>query len=410
MRKINYGFDIAKTVAIRQTGRNTCFLGCGAINQIDGILEGYKNKGIEKFLVCTSHTAYAKCGAWDPCLEAFEKHGIEFVHYDGCVPNPTHTSVDEGVAMGKELGAQAVLAIGGGSPIDAGKSMAILLHEEHQDNNAEELCDFAFDVKGALPIVAINTTHGTGTEVDRFAVVSNLDKKIKPALAYDCIYPEVSINDPEIMVSLTQEQTLFTSLDALNHVNEAATTICTSPYCIMLAREVLDLIHHYLPISLKDPSDLEAKYFLTYAAMVAGICFDIGVLHLTHALEHPLSALKPELYHGEGLCMLLPSVNKVIYPFVGETLADIYANILPGYTGKPEEAETFAKDLEQWLKEMGCTNKLKDHGFGVDDIPELMLSGKCTAGLWDLAPCWGDGKPDPIVCEKIFEESMDWMN
>ena len=147
----------------------------------------------------------------------------------------------------------------------------------------------------------VNITHGTGTECDQFAVVSILEGEqhpYKPALATGVIYPDYAIDDVRSMLSLTPDMIRFTSIDALNHVMEASTTIVATPYSQTLAKEVCYLVHRYLPVALKDPKDLRARYWLTYAAAIAGMSFDESLLHLTHALEHTLSAYVPTLAHG----------------------------------------------------------------------------------------------------------------
>ena len=166
--------------------------------------------------------AYIKTGAWDYVEKALKNNQIEYTNYAKVTPNPTTVAIDEATAQAKDFGAKAVIAIGGGSPIDTGKSVAILL--EYPNNTAEELYEFKFSPEKAVPIVAINLTHGTGTEVNRFAVATLPSKNFKPAIAYDCIYPTYSIDDPQLMSKLSANQTLYTAIDAINHVVEAATT------------------------------------------------------------------------------------------------------------------------------------------------------------------------------------------
>lgn len=385
--------------------RNTCFLGVGAIKKIDSICKKLKLSGISKMLVITGRGAYKKTGAWDHCVAAMEKHGIDYVLYDKVTPNPTVVQIDEAVALGKTIGARAVLAIGGGSPIDAGKSAAILL--DYPEHSATELYEFSFTPDRAVPVVAVNLTHGTGTEVDRFAVASILDKEFKPAIAYDCIYPLYAIDDPALMTGLSPEQTRYVSIDACNHVIEAATTqMFRSPYSIMMASETIRLVDKYLPIVEKDPTNLEARYYLLYASMIAGICFDNGLLHLTHGLEHPLSAVKPELTHGLGLAMLLPSVVEACWPAVPEILHSILAPLLPhDLPACASKAADAADAVEQWLFRMGVTHKLADEGYSEADVANLVRLTRETpslGGLLDLAPV----KATPEVVEKIYRDSL----
>lgn len=121
--------------------------------------------------------------------------------------------IEEAVEMDKSFGAQAVIGIGGGSPIDTAKSVAVLL--EYKDKNARELYEQKFAPEKAVPIIAINLTHGTGTEVDRFAVATIPEKNYKPAIAYDCIYPLYSIDDPQLMTKLDKTQTVAVTIDVL---------------------------------------------------------------------------------------------------------------------------------------------------------------------------------------------------
>ena len=383
--------------------KTTCYFGVGALSKIKDIAEESKKKGINKTIVITDEVAYNITGAKAAVEEAFKSAGIEWVVFTDITPNPTVEQIDAATDLGKSFGAQMVLGIGGGSPIDSAKSVAILL--EYTDKNATELYEQKFIPEKAKPIIAINTTHGTGTEVDRFAVASIVEKGYKPAIAYDCIYPTYAIDDPALMKTLPYNQTKFTAIDAINHVTEAATTLAASPYSILLAKETIRLITRYLPQALAHPDDLVARYYLLYASSIAGISFDNGLLHFTHALEHPLSALKPDLAHGLGLAMLLPAVVKAIYPAMPEVLAEIYEPIVPGLEGIPGEAEKIAVGIEKWLFGLGITEKLEDAGFTENDIPKLVELALTTPSL-DLLLSQAPIKATSETIEKIYRESL----
>ncbi|MFW5711188.1 MAG: iron-containing alcohol dehydrogenase [bacterium] len=379
------------------------FFGVGAIQKIDSICKQLAADGIDSVLVVASRSAYKKCGAWDVVEPALQKHNITYEVYNGITPNPDNIQVDEAVEVGKKIGAKAVFGIGGGSPIDAAKSAAILL--EYTENDCRQLYSYEFTPTKAVPTIAINTTHGTGTEVDRFAVVSIPELGHKPAIAYDCIYPLYAIDDPALMQGLPENQTLFVTIDAINHIVEAATTTVATPFSILLAKETVNLIVEYLPKALADPQDLEARYYLLYASALAGISFDNGMLHLTHALEHPLSAVKPELAHGLGLAMILPSVLKAIYPASGEVLADVFAPMVPGMTGKAEEADSFALAVEKWLFDLGVTSKLNDEGYSEEDIDRLTELAMTTPSL-DLLLSLAPVEASKEVVSGIYTESL----
>ncbi|WAM31909.1 iron-containing alcohol dehydrogenase [Caldicellulosiruptor naganoensis] len=383
--------------------KNTTYFGIGAINKIGDILEDLKKRGINKVILITGKSSYKISGAWDVVRPALEEKKVDFCIYDKVGPNPTVDMIEEAVEMAKSFGAQAVIGIGGGSPIDTAKSVAVLL--EYKDRNARELYEQKFAPEKAVPIIAINLTHGTGTEVDRFAVATIPEKNYKPAIAYDCIYPLYSIDDPQLMTKLDKTQTVAVTVDALNHITEASTTLVASPYSILTAQETVRLIAKYLPVAINEPQNLIARYYLLYASALAGISFDNGLLHLTHALEHPLSAVKPELPHGLGLGALLPAIIKTIYPYQAEVLASVYEPIVPNLKGVPSEAEFAAKKVEEWLFTMGCDKKLSDFGFSqsdVDNLVDLALETPSLGLLLSMSPV----KATKEVIKKIYEESL----
>ncbi len=379
--------------------RTCVYFGCGAISKIVDIAKEFKSKGLDKLIVMSGKNAYKATGAWDVVEKAFKENEIEYVNYDRVTPNPDSKAVDEATKLAREFGAKAVIGIGGGSPIDAGKSVAILL--KYPDKTANDLYEFKFVPTEAVPIVAINLTHGTGTETNRFAVVTLPEKDYKPAIAYDCIYPTYAIDDPVLMTKLSPKQTRYVSIDAVNHVVEAATSQVASPYAVTLAREVTTLVAKYLPNAIENPDDLEARYFLAYAAMMAGVCFDNGLLHYTHALEHPLSAVKHELSHGLGLAILLPAVIKNIFNSKKEILKYILEP-LAGVLNTSEEAEA---GVYNWLKSVGVPSKLKDEGFtevDIDNLVNLAFTTPSLDGLLAIAPT----KATKEAVSEIYRNSL----
>ena len=383
--------------------RTNVYFGVGAIQKIHDIAKDIKSKGIDKVIVMSGRNAYKATGAWDVVESALKNNGIGYINFDQVTPNPNTHHVNDAVKMAKEFGAKGVIAIGGGSPTDAGKSVAILL--KYPDKTAEELYDFSFTPDKAVPIISINLTHGTGTETNRFAVVTNLEKNFKPAIAYDCIYPMYAIDDPQLMTKLSPKQTRYVSIDAVNHVIEAATSKVASPYSISLAKDVIELVAKYLPKAIANPEDLEARYFLAYAALMGGVSFDNGLLHYTHALEHPLSAVKPELAHGLGLAILLPAVVKAIYKDKSATLADILAPIVPDLKGMPDEAQKASDGVYAWLKSVDVSQKLEDEGFSASDVDKLTDLAFTTPSLDGLIGIGPSGNSRELV-RNIYQESL----
>lgn len=396
---INWQKDLNVNEVKEIRTRTTVYFGCGAIQKINDIAANYANRGIDKVIVMSGKHAYKSTGAWDVVEKALIDNNIGYINYDKVTPNPTTAAIDEAVKSARDFGAKAVITIGGGSPTDAGKSVAILL--KYPNETGSNLFELKFTPTAAAPIVAINLTHGTGSETNRFAVATILEKNYKPAIAYDCIYPEYAIDDPNLMCGLSPKQTRYVSIDAVNHVIEAATSLAASPYTVTLARETIELVGKYLPAAIANPQDKEARYYLCYAAMIAGVGFDNGFLHYTHALEHPLSAMKPDFSHGLGLATLLPAVIKNIYPAKSATLEYILEPIVKDATS----AEKASCGIYEWLKSVDVPNKLKDEGFteaDVEKLTELAFTTPSLGGLLSMAPT----KATREAVAAIYRESL----
>lgn len=396
-----------KEIAIDQvraiTLKGKIFFGVGAITRIEEIVNEFKAEGVESFLVVTGKNAYISSGAWEVIESVMLSKGVKFAVYSGVTPNPTAEQVDTAVEVGRSINASAVIGIGGGSAIDAAKSAAIML--KYPERKCADLYEYAFTPAEALPVVAVNLTHGTGTECNRFAVVSIPEKNYKPAIAYELIYPRYAIDDPALMTGLSEAQTRYVSIDAMNHVIEAATSRSANPLSIQLAAETIRLVTEYLPLAEKNPKDLRARYFLAYAALIAGWAFDNGLLHYTHALEHPLSAVQPKLAHGLGLAMLLPAVVENIWPESGPILAQLFAPFAPGLDGSPKGAAKGARAVQKFLVTHGVSEKLSDLGFTEDDIPvltELAVTTPSLGGLLEQAPTFADR----VAINAIYLNSM----
>ncbi len=396
-----------KQIAIDQVRaislRGKIYFGVGAISYIEEIIGELQKEGVEKLLVVTGKNAYISCGAWEVIESVLLSKGVKFAVYSGVTPNPTAAQVDAAVQLGVSVGAQAVIGIGGGSAIGAAKSAAVML--KYPEKKCADLYEYTFTPTEALPIVAVNLTHGTGTECNRFAVVSIPEKNYKPAIAYDLIYPRYAIDDPALMTGLSLAQTRYVSIDAMNHVIEAATSRSANTLSIQLAAETIRLVTEYLPLAEKDPKDLKARYFLAYAAMIAGWAFDNGLLHYTHALEHPLSAVKSDLAHGLGLAMLLPAVVENIWQESGPLLAQLFAPFAPGLDGSPKGAAKAAHAVQKFLVAHGVSEKLSDLGFTEDDVPvltELAMNTPSLGGLLDQAPTFADR----VAISAIYLNSM----
>lgn len=391
--------DIHKVFVLQPT-RPTTYFGVGALARLDGILASMAAAGLDRFLVVTDAAGYKLSGAWDAVTPMLSRH-VAWEHFDRVRSNPTYANCEAAARLGKALEAKAVLAIGGGSAIDTAKTAAVLLR--HPVRKASDFYEKGVPISGALPIVAINTTHGSGSECDCFAM-AQADGEDKPALRSPHLYPTYAIEDPSLMVSLPSRQTVATTIDALSHALEAATAVTASPYSIALAREAVRLIAAYLPTALTQPDNLSARYWLLYASAIAGMSYDRGMVHVVHVLEHAMSVLNAEINHGEGLGLLLPAVLREIYPAVPEILAEVLAPIAPGMSGVAGEADTAVEKVRSWFAVIGQPAGLSAYFTGADvpALTRLTLRSSLARTLLPLAPV----RVDAPMVERIFQHAL----
>ncbi len=223
------------------------YFGLNTIDNASKYLTGFK-----KLIIVTGKRSAKISGALDDILKILDEKGIEYSIYNKIRPNPITDNVRGLAEKYKAEEAEGFIAIGGGSIIDAVKAARAVI------SGGGDIVEY---LEGKRPIpenqpflLAINLTHGTGTEIDKYAVVTILETKEKIGFAPG--YPTVSIDDPRYTVTLPRNQTIYTSIDALAHAVESATSVYASPYTYLLAAEAVKYIVAYLPRALKNPSDI----------------------------------------------------------------------------------------------------------------------------------------------------------
>ncbi len=338
------------------------FFGSGVIGRAGGYVRGKK-----KVLIVTGKRSAEVSGALGDVKSILEEQGVDYCIYKGVKPNP-----DAGVVHGivdeyKRCGAEGFVAIGGGSVIDSVKAAAVVL------SGGGSVTDYLFrrrSIPSSKPfIMAVNLTHGTGTEIDRFAVVTVPEEKLK--LGFGPGYPDVSVDDPRYTVTLPRNQTIYTSIDALAHSIESSTSRLSSPYTRLLGREAAHIILEYLPKTLSEPGNVEYRYWLLYASMIAGISIDHGITHLGHGLEHALSGFQPSLPHGAGLAILYRKLVEIFYTYYPETMYQILKPLDPTLKPDSSDAVKAQRVFNEFLEKIGFREALRDYGFDEDLIREV---------------------------------------
>ncbi len=318
--------------------------------------------------------------------------GVDVVVYDGIRPNPEAAQVEEAARIAREVGCDVVVGLGGGSAIDSAKSIAMLARNpgRYWDYMMSGTGGRQIPQHGALPIVAITTTAGTGTESDPWTVQSNPETREKIGWGNDSTFPALAIVDPELMVTLPPRQTAYTGMDALFHSVEAYLATCHQPASDLMALEAVSLIAKWLPVAVADGANLEARTALAWANTEAGICESLSSCISHHSLEHAVSAFYPNVPHGAGLTMLSVAYFSDVAERNPARFADLAAAMGEDAGALPEATRPFAfiTALETLIAAAGLAGeKLSAYGVKGDDIPALAANAlSAMGGLFAVTP------------------------
>lgn len=273
------------------------------IGALEASIDHIQKLGFKKALVVTDKPLVS-LGLIKGITDKLNASGIETIVFDDVKPNPTVGNVEDGLAILHKHDCDMVIAIGGGSPIDAAKGIALVA------TNGGKIADYEginVSAKPQLPLVAINTTAGTGSELTRFSIITNTDNHIKMAIVDTNVTPILSVNDPELMRGMPPALTAATGMDALTHAIEALISTAATPFTDGLAEKAIPMIFEYLPRAVKNGDDMEAREALMYAEALAGAAFNSASLGAVHALAHQAGGLL-DMPHGQANAILLPHV------------------------------------------------------------------------------------------------------
>ncbi|MDK2806887.1 iron-containing alcohol dehydrogenase [Thermoanaerobacterium thermosaccharolyticum] len=348
--------------------------------------------GKKALLVIGSGNSMRKHGYLDRVTSYLKQNNVDYVVYDKILPNPIADHVAEGAKLAKENGCDFVIGLGGGSTIDSSKAIAVMA------KNPGDYWDYVsggsgkgMEVKnGALPIVAIPTTAGTGTESDPWAVVTKTETNEKIGFGCKYTYPTLSIVDPELMVSIPPKFTAYQGMDAFFHSVEGYLATVNQPGSDVLALQSISLITENLPKAVEDGNNIEARTALAWASTAAGIVESLSSCISHHSMEHALSAYHPDIPHGAGLIMLSVSYFSFMASKVPDRFVDIAKAMGEDINGatKEEQAMSFIKGLKKLIKNIGMED-LSLSGFGVkeDEVEKLAKNAMDTmGGLFQVDP------------------------
>jgi alcohol dehydrogenase len=300
--------------------------------------------GKKALIVISSGASMKRQGYLDRVISYLGERGVQSTVFDKILPNPVVEHVMEGAAQAKQEDCDFVIGLGGGSSIDSAKAIALMV------KNPGELWDYVWGGSGkkmppsggALPIVAIPTTAGTGTEANPWAVITKSDTNEKIGLGADCTFPALSIIDPELMASVPPKLTAYQGMDAFFHAVEGYLSTRSNPASDMFALDAIQLITKYLPVAVKEGDNMEARSALAWASTEAGFVESLSTLISHHSLEHAISAYHPDIPHGAGLTATSVAYFTFLAKLNVARLSDIAGKMGENVHGIPEPEKPFA--------------------------------------------------------------------
>lgn len=318
-----------------------------------------KEIGGEKVLVVTGTGSTKRSGLLDRVLVSLKAAGLGAAVFDKVTQNPLTTTVYEGVELAKAEGCGVILGVGGGSIMDAAKAIAFCTV------NAGDVSDYIFGKKqgaGALPIVLLPTTCGTGSEGNQIAVLTNPETKDKKALYTMQVMPRLSVIDPDVMTTMPKSVLSSVGFDAFTHSLEAYTSKKANPITDAQALLGMQLLADDLPKLVSGEGGAAEWEAVSLAATLGGMVIGAAGVSAAHGMEHPASGLK-NIVHGRGLAALTPPIVERLATADPEKFARV--SVLLGGSG----AEDCADSIRRFLKAIDLSVKLGDLGITAEDVP-----------------------------------------
>lgn len=346
--------------------------------------------GKKALIVITAGKSMRRYGVLDRVIGLLDEAGVSSVVFDKILPNPIKSHVMEAAALARAEGCDFIVGLGGGSAIDSAKSIAVMV------NNPGDYWDYIHGGSGKgqpvtapiLPVVAITTTAGTGTEADPWTVITKEETGEKIGFGVLETFPVLSIVDPELMLTVPPALTAYQGFDAFFHAAEGYIAKIATPISEMYSLKAIELIARYLPIAVKDGANLEARTMVALANTIAGMVESTSGCTSEHSMEHALSGFKPELPHGAGLIMLSESYFSFFTDKMPERMAAMARAMGENVDALPEAER--GKALVTALKKLQAACgvdqlQMSEYGIARGDMPALAKNAWVTmGGLFEL--------------------------
>ncbi|MES0265319.1 L-threonine dehydrogenase [Citrobacter sedlakii] len=335
--------------------------------------------GFRRTLIVTD-TMLTRLGMAGNIQNALQERAIFSVIYDGTQPNPTTENVAEGLKLLQENNCDSVISLGGGSPHDCAKGIALVAANGGDIRDYEGVDRSA---KPQLPMIAINTTAGTASEMTRFCIITDAERHIKMAIVDKHVTPLLSVNDSTLMMGMPKSLTAATGMDALTHAIEAYVSIAATPITDACALKAVTMISENLTVAVEDGSNAQAREAMAYAQFLAGMAFNNASLGYVHAMAHQLGGFY-NLPHGVCNAVLLPHVQVFNSQVAAARLRDCAAAMGVNVEGlnDAEGAAACIDAIRTLAQQVNIPAGLRDLGVKEEDIPLLATNAlKDACGL-----------------------------
>ncbi len=343
---------------------STSLIGQGSLNDV---VTEIKSKNFKKALiVCDKVLIETKLV--EKFTSLLEKENLGYAIYDGTMPNPTTKNVESGLEILKNENCDYVITFGGGSPHDCGKAIALV------GSNGGTIRDYEGvnkSKKPSLPIISINTTAGTASEMTVFCIITDEVRHVKMAIVDINVLPILSVNDPGLMTSMPKGLTAATGMDALTHAVEAYVSTASTHITDACAVKAVKLVFDNLQTAVENGDNIDARENMAYAQYLAGMAFSNASLGYVHAMAHQLGGFY-DLPHGVCNAILLPHVCEFNKKVSEKRFADLAREV--GLTGQSDSelASMFIDKIKELSKKINIPSGLKEFDvFKESDIDTL---------------------------------------
>ena len=365
------------------------YFGCGRLAMLGELAASY---GKSCLLVTTPNAEEVLRPLYDRVKAILKEAGVRVVHFDEVVPNPDIRGIEKAVRLVREEKLEVIVGVGGGSSLDTAKAVSLFWESEsidwqevfsHYSSPSE---DYGLPGSRVLPMIAVPTTAGTGSELTQAMILSDQEHNDKECVYHRAAFPKAAVIDPELTKTLPPYPTAVTGFDAFTHAFESFVRELASPYTMRLAREAMREIVQTLPKLVKEPANMAYRETMSRAAAFAGISLSNASATIPHPLSEVIGGVTPRIAHGQCLACLYPGFLRFQIGRTPEKCAQVARLFDPGLEGTTDEeaAARLPELAEAFLREIGLLNTLWN--LGVTEAQYEEMRGNFVFNVLPFAP------------------------